>query len=184
MPGAWSLGNSKEKPSECALSSELDFGEILVWCGRPLPITLAFRSFPTLFFALIWIGTVGSNLPAAISSEHAHVSLAIGLVMFGAGVWLLWHTSNSMLAAWHTYYGITDRRLIVMEQRRNRRITSWAPQQITSVQIVDRGSGRGDLVFHKSYASGGEGGSLIRGEFVDVPDAKLVAKYIFELVRR
>ena len=131
---------------------------------------------------VIWIGGIGYGLLTAADSERAGLLMALPVLMLVAGFFSLWDVAVSLVGAWQTFYGVTDRRLLVLEFGLRRRITSWTPQQITSVQRRDRGRGRGDVIFHQSEQTSADGSTLVSAALVDVAEVRTVETCIRRLV--
>jgi hypothetical protein len=143
----------RDVDAETVLQAELEPG-VLEWAGRPCTTTLASQQLPKLAFMAVWIGDIGYGILTAAGSERSALLVAIPVLMLAVGLFILRDVAASLVATWQTFYGVTDRRLLVLELGLRRRITSWTPQQITSLQRRDCGSGRGDVIFHQASADG------------------------------
>lgn len=163
------------------LEAELELGEALEWAGRPEASTLATQQVPQIAFAVIWMLGVGYSFRHAPNSGNPVMTVAFAFLMLAVGLFVLWQVLGSLVAAWRTFYGITNRRVLVLELGVRRRITSWTPHQITSVQRRDRGKGRGDVTFHQSQQPSADGPSLVSATLVDVAEVRAVEACIRRL---
>lgn len=175
------MRNVDAETAEAVLQPELEPGEVLEWAGRPGAATLALQQLPKLAFMVVWIGGIGYGLLTAAASERSGLLVAIPVLMLAVGLFILRDVAVSLVAAWQTFYGVTDRRLLVLELGLRRRITSWTPQQITSVQRRDRGKGRGDVIFHQSEQASADGSTLVSAALVDVAEVRIVEACIRRL---
>ena len=143
-------------------------------CTGLAAATLALQQVPAIAFMTVWIGGTGYGLVGMLASGRTGVTMAIPILMLAFGFFFLWRIADSLMAAWRMFYGITDRRLLVIEFGLKRRVTSWTPQQITSVERRDRAKGRGDVIFHQSQQPSTDGSSLVSAALVNVADVRKV----------
>ena len=175
------MQNADAKATRAVLQAELDAGEVLQWAGRPCATTLAIQQLPKLAFMIVWVGLVVFMSHKELISKEPSMAAIVLVLFLVIGVFFLWSATVSLMAAWHTFYGITDRRLLVLELGMRRRITSWTPKQITSVERRDRNDGRGDVTFHRSHKSSGENTELVSAALVDVAEVRIVEDHVRRL---
>ena len=175
------MQSSDARMAEAVLRAGLEPGEVLRWAGRPAATTLALQQILGIAFMIVWIGGVGYGFLNALASERAGITAAIPALMLVFGSFFVWRIADSLVAAWRTFYGITNRRLLVAGFGLKHRITSWTPQQITSVERRDRPQGRGDVVFHQSQQPSADGTSLISAAFVNIADVRVVESCVRQL---
>jgi len=171
-----------DEAARTALSADLESGETLRWAGRPGALPLAAKQSVGVVFFLIWIGFVCTGFIArlAASGHWLNLGTLVSLLFLAAALAGLAFSINALTGLWRTFYGITDRRILVVKRQIRRRVTSWTQQQITAVERRDRANGRGDVVFHQSLRPSVDGSELVSATLTDVADARTVEP----LVRR
>ncbi len=121
--------------------------------------------------------------PPAPANQSA-VSSILTLLFFAAGLAGLVASVAATVGVWRSVYGITDRRILVVEQRLRKRVRSWTPQQITTIERRDRANGRGDIVFHQSQRPSGDGSELVSAELSNIADVRAVEALVRDLAVR
>ncbi len=145
---------------EASLSNELLEGEELIWSGRPeargksmvspgRPMTIVGGIYAALG---LFIMLMGFLLMIIISSPFGDIGPFIGMVVFGGffffiGLLLLVIGRTVGFVPKAVFYGITDRRVIILRGGRYLRVASYDIQAIQQVQRFERPDGTGDLVF-------------------------------------
>lgn len=175
------MRNVDAETTKAVLQAELEPGEALEWAGRPGAATLALQQLPRLTLMAVWIGGIGYGLLTGAGSEGSGLLMVIPVLMLVVGLFTLWDVAISLVAAWQTFYGVTDRRLLVLEYGLQRRITSWTLQQLTSVQRRDRGRGRGDVIFHQPEQALADSSASVSAALVDVAEVRTVEACIRRL---
>jgi hypothetical protein len=172
------------------LLSELEPGETIEWAGRPNPrhvftlVDLLLVPFSLLWagFAFFWEGTViiwGAPLFFAIW----------GVPFVLIGTYLVF--GRFLFAAWdkrHTWYGVTNRRAIILSTTFGRRVQSLFLNKLPLVELRALPRGRGTLLLGQppTFQNFGAFGAFptssrrLAPGFYDIPDARAV----FELINR
>lgn len=171
--------------------AEMVEGETLVWADtssakgarrRVLPLSLLGGLF--LLLALAWLAK------AAIASFWLLI-LGLPFLLGAAALALLpwWWPSFSR----HTVYGISDRRLLIIQNWPRRRVTSYGPEEIDVIERRENRDGSGDLIFRQE-----EHGKLRHHQdrrtkrrmserpvgFYGVPDVRRLEKAVFALKQK
>ena len=133
-----------------ALQSDLASGERLIWAGRPLPGTILHSEDRYLIpFSLLW-GGFAVFWEAGVSGLWKHDSNAgtpwnfgmiWGIPFVVMGQYLIW--GRFVYAAWkkrRTFYGVTNRRVIVVQEISNRKTVSAYIDTLPTL-IKERSSG-------------------------------------------
>jgi hypothetical protein len=179
------------------LQSELVSGESLVWAGRPNPRVI-FHSddWYTIPFSLLW-GGFAIFWEAGVLGFFGHGSKGVPLLfaLWGVpfvliGQFMIW--GRFVYDGWlkrRTYYGITNRRLVAMQEGTKRKACSMYLDAIPSVER-DGGS-VGTLWFGAKFRVQAGGGQRTRNlsrfhvgnvpVFVDIDDADYVYRLILDL---
>ena len=181
------------------LQSELISEESLVWAGRPIPSAI-FHSddwcmIPFSFmwggFAIFW-EAMALGLWGHSSKGSPPIFMALwGIPFVVIGQYMIW--GRFVYDGWlkrRTYYGITNRRLIVVQESTKRRSCSMYLEAIPTVERD--GSFTGTLWFGAKYpvvAGTGQRTRNIRSRFAvgdkpifaDIDDADSVYRLILEL---
>ena len=180
------------------LQTELVSGENLVWAGRPNP-SVIFHSddwymipFSLLWggFAIFWetgvMGWWGHN-----SKGSPPLFMALwGIPFIVIGQYMIW--GRFFHEGWlkrRTYYGVTNRRLIVLQEASKRKTCSMYLDAIPSVERD--GSFIGTLWFGSRYSVTTGGGQRSRNisrfyvgnvpVFADIDDAESVYRLVLDL---
>lgn len=178
---------------------ELIAGESLLWSGRPNP-SVIFHSedWSMIPFGLLWGGFSIFWEAAALGffGHNSKGSPPIFMALWGVpfvliGQYMIW--GRFVYDAWlkrRTYYGITNRRLIAVQEGTRRRTCSMYLESIPSVERD--GSFTGTLWFGAKYPAIAGTGRRTRGTrsrfyvgnvpvFADIDDADSVYRLILEL---
>lgn len=124
--------------------AELASGERLVWADRPDPKARTRRSWPRLAFGAVVTLIAGAW---SVQAMATHGGLALtGLVFVAIGILIttlpLWRRRDGQ-----TVYAITDRRLMIIRDGANRRVRSFQPDDIETLERRERPDGSGDVIF-------------------------------------
>lgn len=181
------------------LQSELISGENLVWAGRPNPRVI-FHSddWYMIPFGLMWGGFAifWEAMALGIWGHNSKGSPPIFMALWGIpfvviGQYMIW--GRFVYDGWLkrcTYYGITNQRLIVVQESTKRRSCSMYLEAIPSVERD--GSFTGTLWFGSKYplvAGSGRRSRSVNSRFTvgsvpvfaDIDDADSVYRLILEL---
>lgn len=156
------------------LDRYLDPGEKLVWSGRPkqglrlqagdvfvIPFSLMWGGF-----AFFWEASVLGLTPLTI---HTHVAMHGGAPLLMAiwgipfclvGLYMIFgRFFFDAYARCKTWYGVTDRRAIVLKSAFSTNITSFDYNNLTNLNLVERKDNSGDILFGFPGPWGNIGGS-------------------------
>lgn len=180
------------------LQSELISGESLLWAGKPNPAKI-FHSddWYTIPFSLLWGGFAIFWESGVLglwghSSKHPAPFFFVlwGIPFVLIGQYLIW--GRFVYEGWvkrRTYYGITNRRLVVVQEGSKRKTCSM---YIDAIPSVERDGGSvGTLWFGPKYMVSTGGGQRSRNlsrfsvgnvpVFADIDDADYVYRLILDL---
>jgi hypothetical protein len=177
------------------IQSELISGETLVWAGRPNP-SVIFHSEDgfAIPFSLLWGGFAIFWEAGALGlwghpAKSPPIFMALpGLAFVLIGQYMIW--GRFVYDGWlkrRTYYGITNRRLILLQETTKRKTCSMYLDAIPSVERD--GSFTGTLWFGTKYTMtrGQRGQSWSRFSvrnvpvFADIDDAESIYRLILDL---
>jgi|SRR5579871_866193 hypothetical protein len=146
-----SRGNSAMSIAE----PELRPGEHLVWADRPGLMAVARQDLPSSLmgvpftaFAVFWLVQV-MKIDKSANMAIGYFFPLWGLMFVGIGLFLLLRPVISAGKARSTVYAITDQRLFIASGAWTRRVDSYGPEQIASLERTERANGFGDIVFRK-----------------------------------
>lgn len=139
------------------LQNELTAGESLLWSGQPqqkvifhqqdwfaIPFSLAWGGF-----AIFWEWGVTGHLGSANSSQATPFFFDLwGIPFVLIGQYFIW--GRFLYTAWkkaRTYYGVTNKRVLVVNLGTNRRVTDAYFLNIDSVSLSTRSDGTGTIEF-------------------------------------
>ena len=135
---------SRETPE--SVDKLLEPGETLVWHGRPDKDRLVRRQYGWCFFAGAFLGL--SLIWAWGSAQRGTiVSLFVALLFALTGLAVVVGKGREVMAARKTRYLVTDRRAVILIDRKVPEIQSFAPKDIGPIEIKNVKDGAGDVVF-------------------------------------
>lgn len=195
----------EDEQARFVLLQELAPGERLLWAGRPrqgvrlvpadaylIPFGVIFTVVPLVIAIVLLVTGGGAVLIEAIQGLAA--LLTIGVYLLGGRFFL-----DARRRA-HTFYGLTDRRALLVEAR-GRRTTSIQLGSAEPMELIEAGEGRGTIRFGVSpdektpvirqlHRGRGAGPSIVdaasaRGGdlpiFEEVEDARVVYEHLREV---
>lgn len=135
------------------LRAELQAGERLLWSGKPragvrlvaadtvmIPFSLLWGGF-----ALYWEYTVIDQGAPLLFALFGVPFVLLGLhLIVGRFLWDAYRRSR-------TYYGLTNRRILVLSAARTRRLRSLGLGSLPEVNLSERGDGSGTVWFGPGY---------------------------------
>lgn len=141
------------------LDSFLDPGERLLWSGQPkrgvrlqagdvflIPFSLVWGGF-----ALFWeAGVLGLvHLDSRHPANHPPLFMAVfGIPFVLIGLYMIFGRFFYDAASRHrTWYGITNRRLVILKTLFGTKILSYDFATLTNLNVVERGDRSGDVLF-------------------------------------
>lgn len=150
------------------LNAELEVGESLLFVaeprarglGGPQQIGPFLFAIPWTAFALFW--TVSAFTMTGSGGDGFGICFAMfGLPFVAVGVFMLSGPIRHRLALGATVYGITDRRVLIVEPSGmgSRRVRSFTPGQLRPPERVDHADGSSDLIFAQTVHTGQRGGT-------------------------
>lgn len=181
------------------LQTELLAGESLLWSGQPQPRILLHKQdwyaipFSLLWggFALFWEWAATGHFGSRSNSLTGFFALW-GLPFVLIGQYMIW--GRFLYTAWRktrTFYGLTNRRVLVVNTGMTRKVTDAFLANLTSVSIATRADGSGTIEFApepqpewnglfgaRRYRSMQMDIDLSRLAFYDVEDARNVYQII------
>ena len=198
--GSFSVSDFQEIAAE--LQSEMTSGESLLWSGQPQQRVIFHQQdwfaipFSLLWggFAIFWEWGVTGHFDNAHGSHSAPGFFVLwGVPFVVMGQYLIW--GRFLYAAWkkaRTYYGITNKRVLVVNAGKSRRVTDAYFPNIDSVSLATRSDGIGTIEFAPEPAAAlsqwgfsnrrGRGNQmgidLTRLAFFDIADARNVHRLI------
>lgn len=114
--------------------------EQLLWYDRPPAHREAAGPFLRSFFMLAWtlLALIVAIFAFREIKTQADPGIMVGVLLAGVGFsvfgiivlsWSIWQ----LIAAWHTYYGITDKRIIILKTLWPGQVTSLCPRWLRAV---------------------------------------------------
>lgn len=135
--------------AENIISPHLESGESIIWTGRPRQ-GIIFRASDTWLvpFSLIWCGFAIFWAYSAMVSNSPLFFKLIGIsfvlmgVNFVVGRFLLDAKKRTSI-----YYGITNRRILIVFAGRTKHFKSLNLQTLTDISFLESANGRGTITF-------------------------------------
>lgn len=135
--------NHPEPPAPLEVARrEIAPGERLVWADRRRRRDR--RRWPRIAFGLVFAVAALAWIIAAAGTAGLRALFAAPLLLLGIALAAGWLPRG---AAADTVYAITDRRLLIIETGRVRRVRSLLPADILTLERHERPDGSGDLLF-------------------------------------
>ena len=193
-----SAGISLNPESLSAIQPELAPGERLLWAGQPkasiifhkedgflIPFSLMWGGF-AIFWEASAAGLWGTR-PRPNPASYFFLLWGVPFVLIGQ--YLIW--GRFFYAAWkkkRTHYGVTDRRVIVVQNGRTRKMSSAYIDTLPALIKEAGKDGSGTLRFTQAMPSGRSGGAswdaMAMGAlptFVDIDDLDTVYRLVSDL---
>jgi len=133
--------------------------EQVAWCGRPAQgLALRPSDAVQIPFAIFWCGFIAFWEHGVMQGGGLFMPLW-GVPFIVIGIHLL--VGRFFLDAWlraHSWYAVTDRRVLIVSELFSRKVQSVELKALGEINLTERRSGRGSIVFGKESAYDGEGG--------------------------
>ncbi len=170
---------------EQQLQAELDAGERIAWQGQPKARLWSAKGLLPLLVALVWLGIVSTSFLTRGGPNHHSPPLfffipfgLIGLVV--AGQPLLQYFNSG-----RTHYLITNRRVLIITLGSSKKVLSYYPDRLQSLERRERADGYGDIVIERSAASGYRSSQALQEiGFMNIPDVKNIEGMIRNLATK
>lgn len=151
--------NVSPATAQLELQSELMSGESLLWAGQPLRKVVFHRTdwfaipFSILWagFALFWEDGVSGHFDnAQAPNGHPFINFMMlwGIPFVLIGQYFVW--GRFIYMAWaktRTFYGLTNKRVLVLRTGRSRKLLAGYLHSLTSVSLTTRSDGIGTIEF-------------------------------------
>jgi hypothetical protein len=166
---------------------ELGPDEQLRWVGQPDAGTHAMRSIPVMLIGIVFAGmslfimsqasAMGTGGPS-LFPLFGCVFVLIGLGVATAPFWMAW-------TAGRTVYMVTSRRAVIFQQRMGLHVKSYDADDFTDYERIERGDGRGDIIFrhHIWHDNKGQRQSNQEG-FIGIENVRHVDDLLQDLMAR
>jgi hypothetical protein len=152
-------------------------GERLLWCGRP-SASRALRTWPSravFVFGVIW--TAFCLTVPYLFGENEMFLFLIPFILIGLALLLspIWYYRDAK----RTIYGITDKRVLIVVNRRTRDVESFGPTDIGGIKVKDLGAGLGDIrIGWRPYRGDFNEERWTEVTLVGIPEARAVEKLL------
>src|SRR5262245_5035410 len=177
--------------AEQMLSAELTRGERLLWGGMPRQgLRLRASDWYMVPFSLMWGGFALFWEYMALTNPRSGPTFfalwGIPFVLIGLYMMVGRFFVDSYQRT-KTYYGVTDRRVLILSGLINRRITSVALQNLGDVSLSERADRSGSIAFGASrmaYPASWDWSGQVQGPAFDlIDDARRVYDVVQEAQR-
>src|SRR5262245_54011005 len=178
-------------PVEEMMRPRLDRGEKLLWTGQPVQgLLLTGMDWYLIPFSLVWLGiTLGvfnasQTRNDAISNPMAWLFIAIGLYLLVGRYIVDWMHRSA------TFYGVTDRRAIIISGIFSRSVHSIDFVSLTGLKLEERNEGSGTIYFgdQSPYASYQQWnvtwGGASNTQFFRIPEVKGAYRIVHDAMQR
>ena len=135
------------------VSQELQQGEKIEWVGQPHPgryaggsVKIVLFAIPWTAFALFWMAAAaGFRIPDFRDGFDFFPLFGLPFLIIGIGMFL--KPLREYFKAHRIVYAITNRRAIILQFGKRKKITGWSLDEIGQITRVENTEGIGDLYF-------------------------------------
>jgi hypothetical protein len=178
---------ANEEISRC-----LDHGEKLLWAGRPVQgIVFAAIDWYLIPFSIVWLGLTLGIFGSASQGQANPMGGLMGLFFVGIGIYML---VGRYIVDWlyrsGVFYGVTDRRAVILSGIFSRSVHSIDFASLTGLKLEERGDGSGTIFFgdQSPYAHYQQWnvtwGGVSNTQFFRVPEVKKAYEIVRDAMRR
>jgi hypothetical protein len=176
-----------------AITPEFDRGEEVHWVGQPKqgfilrPSDAMMIPFSLLWcgFSIFWeAGVIRSGAPFFMRLWGVPFVLVGVYIVAGRFFYDRWNRSR-------TWYAVTGRRIVIVEQLLSRTITSMSLASIPELALTEHGDGTGTIRFGKALAARGRWGGRTRADESNRGEAPATVferiedgRSVYELIRQ
>jgi hypothetical protein len=140
-------------PAEQDLSRRLDSGERLLWFGMPRQgVRFAAADFFLVPFSLAWCGFFVFWETMAIASRAPWPMALFGAPFLAVGLYFVvgrFFVDARVRA--RTYYGLTDRRVVIVAGLLSRRVVSLGLKDLGGMELTEHSDGSGTIAFGPQF---------------------------------
>jgi hypothetical protein len=138
------------------LEREMGHSEKLLWSGRPVQgLKLQRSDLYTVPFSLLWAGFAVFWTASVYRSGAPPFFALFGALFVLIGLYLV--VGRFFYDAWQrarTYYGLSNKRVLIVHKSGNRRITSLALASLDEINFTESTGGGGSLQFGRDSLYG------------------------------
>jgi len=183
-----------ENVAKETIEYELDAGETISWIGKPSIKRMMVPSLFTFGFGVVWMsfninfvymwyhGQNNVQGPGGFFGMQGVLSSIFFIPFMTIGVGALLSPVWFYLRAKKTFYGVTDRRTLIVNKGRSRTVQSWVPKNISEIQRTERSDGSGDLTFGRRISNDSDSPGPPLLQFVGIKDVRSVEKIVLALI--
>jgi hypothetical protein len=139
---------------DTTLNDHLDHGERLLWSGQPRGgVRLCMEDVFLIPFSILWCGFVIFWEASAIGGGAPIFFMVWGVPFILVGLYLVvGRFFVDALSRSHTFYGVTDERILIAGGIFMRQIKSLQLRTLTDLSLTERGDGSGTIKFGPTNA--------------------------------
>jgi hypothetical protein len=176
---------------------DVEPNEQILWVGQPNPARMAVESIGSFLFGIVWtwftisfimswMGPSGSSMwPGGIwgfGGLAFYIFMAPFLII---GLAMLASPLFSYLQGLRTFYAVTNKRILIIETGKSRKVQSYGEGDVGSLERTERPDGSGDLAFAKHYSKDSDGDQRTRDiKFVGIAQVRSVENIIRDVFKK
>lgn len=179
------------------IEPELEDGEKLLWAGRPDPKRMLIPALAGFGFGVVWTAFIVNfifmwhsgpkdihgpgglfGMQGALANLFFVPFLVIGAAMLLSPLWIY-------RKARRTAYGVTGRRVLIIQSGRWRKVQTFGAAEISNIERKERPDGSGDLTFaNRSYRDSDGHAQTQPVQFVGIPEVRSVERLLRDVFAR
>jgi hypothetical protein len=164
------------------LHRELEPNERLLWTGQPEKgrMNVGERVLATIFGIYSFCMLLGGVIGLTLGRSGAPGALFLGMGML-FGIISLAAALSSKKRATQTVYGVTNRRVVILQTGKQNRVESIFPQNLSEIVRVEKQDGTGDLQLGSRLSATQNGMMPSQPVLAGIPDVKRVEQLVREV---
>jgi hypothetical protein len=175
---------------------DVEADEQILWVGQPNPARMAIRSLGGFLFGIVWTSFTITFTTTWIASS-SNGAWPGGIWGFGGlafylfmtpflliGLALLASPFTSYLESLRTYYTVTNKRILIIETGKTRKVQSYGKDDVGNLERVERTDGSGDLAFATQHYKDSDGDERTRDiKFIGIAQVRSVENIVREVFK-
>ncbi len=170
------------------LEAELDPGERIAWQEQAPRFSFSPRAIFPALFALAWVAIVSFSILSSPHGRHGPSPFVFAPFIIVAVAFVAAPAARAFNAR-QTYYLITNRRALIVTLGSGKKVLTYYPEKLQSLERREKPDGRGDIIIDRvaggAWNTGYRGNAYIQEVgFMNIPEVKSVEGMLRNLARK